>query len=202
MKNVMIDLETLGTGSDAMILTIAAVEFNPETGGTKNTFYKKVDIDSYKPYTGCFTMNGSTLTWWMTTAPTEARNEAFLGQRFSLKTVLEEFSTWVKSLSGEIRPWSHGASFDIAILSHSFTILGLEIPWKYWNIRDTRTLYDIGNVDLKTIPPTADSKPYPEHHALGDCFRQIEGVRKSMEVLSKSEDNARHVSKSYKKQKQ
>ena len=200
MRDIMIDLETLGTGSDAMILTLAAVEFNPETGGTKRMFYKKVDIDSYKPYTGCFTMNGSTLTWWMTKAPAAAREEAFSGERTSLKTVLEDFDAWLKSIQDTIRVWSHGSSFDISILTHSFTILGLEIPWQYWNIRDTRTLYDVAQVDLKLLPLTDDAKRYPEHHAIGDCLRQIEGVRKSYETLAGSDEKKlQHPQKRYKK---
>lgn len=185
----MIDLETLGTGSDAMILSVAAVEFNPINGATKETFYSKVEIDSYKPYTGCFTMDGATLTWWMTTAPEAARKEAFLGERFPLKTVLENLATWIKA-RGTVIPWSHGSCFDIPILSHSFKILGMETPWKFWDIRDTRTLYDITGVNLKTLPVTPAAKAYPEHHAVGDCLRQIEGVRKSYEILNENKKQA------------
>lgn len=182
MTNIMVDLETVGTAVDTMILTIAAVEFNHESGAIIDTFYSKIDIDSYKPYTGCFTLDGSTLTWWMTVAPEAARKEAFGGERKPIKTVLENFAAWLKP-KGDIRPWSHGSCFDISILSHSLRILQLPELWRFWNIRDTRTLYDVAGVNLKTLPLTEAAKAYPEHHALGDCLRQIEGVRKSYEML-------------------
>ncbi len=200
MTNVMIDLETLGTGSDAMILSVAAVEFNPDNGATKETFYSKVDIDSYKPYTGCFTMDGATLTWWMTTAPEAARREAFLGERLPLKTVLENLAAWINA-RGNVKPWSHGSCFDIPILSHSFKILGMDTPWKFWDIRDTRTLYDVAGVNLKTLAVTPAARAYPEHHAVGDCLRQIEGVRKSYEILKELRQVA-ESQKPKKKQKQ
>lgn len=197
MTNVMIDLETLGTGTDAMILTIAAVEFDPRgTYDKKDIFYSKVDIDSYKPYTGCFTLDGSTLTWWMTDAPESARKEAFSQKRTPIKNVLENFTAWIKSRSNEVKPWSHGASFDISILSHHFKILNLEIPWKFWDVRDTRTLYDISRVNLKSMKPSND---YPAHHAIGDCILQIEGVIKSYETLSPSLEITEKSSKKSKK---
>lgn len=186
MANVMFDLETLGTGSDTMILTISAVEFNPDTGATKRKFYEKVDIDSYKSYTGLFTMDGSTLTWWMTTAPEEARKEAFTGQRQNIKNVFSNLLAWI-NLIGDIIPWSHGSCFDIPILSHHFRVFDIKEPWKFWNVRDTRTLYSMAGVDLKTLAPSEAAKEYPEHHAVGDCLKQIEGVRKSYEILNSLE---------------
>lgn len=181
-SHVMIDLETLGTGSDAMILTIAAVEFDPNYAAAPNDiFYARIDIDSYKPYTGCFTMDGATLSWWMTKAPEGAKNEAFLYQRLPLKTAMENFVAWMKTRTGEVKPWSHGSSFDISIVTHTLKILGLDVPWKFWDIRDTRTIYEVAGVNLKNIPPISG---YPLHHAVGDCLLQIEGVRQSYEILN------------------
>lgn len=184
MTNIMFDLETLGTGTDAMILTVAAIDFNPLSGATNGTFYTKIDIDSYKPYAGCFTMDGSTLTWWMTTAPEEARKEAFGGDRLPLKTVMENLTAWLSTRGAPIKVWSHGSCFDISILSHTFKILNMPCPWKFWDVRDTRTIYDTAGVNLKTLSVTPAAAKYPEHHAIGDCLRQIEGVKKANEIFA------------------
>ena len=47
-------------------------------------------------------------------------------------------------------------------------------PWKFWQIRDTRTLYSL--VDMQ-LPKTA------KHHCLYDCYNQILGVQASFAQL-------------------
>ena len=49
-------------------------------------------------------------------------------------------------------------------------MLNMEIPWKFWQLRDTRTIYDIGNVNLKTI---SGKNCKVTHHSLNDCYNQI-----------------------------
>jgi hypothetical protein len=170
----MFDLETLGTSFDTMILTIAAIQFDPKTSIIRETFYEKIDIDSYKSYSDSFSFDGSTLSWWMLKPTEEARLEAFGGVRKPLKEVIEKLQKWIKDFSLCPIVWSHGSIFDIAILSHTFKVLNVEVPWKFYDIRDTRTLYNIGNVNLKNI---ITKYSYPDHHAVGDCLKQIEGVK-------------------------
>ena len=52
----------------------------------------------------------------------------------------------------------------------------LGVRWNYYDIRDTRTLFDLG-VDPKM--PKAD-----KHHALHDAFRQVIGVQNVMRELA------------------
>ena len=47
-------------------------------------------------------------------------------------------------------------------------------PWIFWNVRDTRTLYDIGKVSMKSLPTNN------AHHAIYDCHRQIIGVKRAL----------------------
>lgn len=181
--NIMIDLETLGTSSNTMILTFAAVPFIPKTGEIKGEiFYEKIDIDSYKQYQN-FTFDGSTLTWWMTTAPEQARKEAFGGIRKPLKTVMENFKLWCEKFKMPIKIWSHGSCFDVVIVSHAMNTLNLSIPWKFWDIRDTRTIYDLANIILKNVVKCSS---FPDHHALGDCYHQIEALKESYSIISKN----------------
>ncbi len=46
-KDIMLDLETLGTTADAVILSIGAVKFNLETGKIDDEgFYRSVSVES------------------------------------------------------------------------------------------------------------------------------------------------------------
>lgn len=182
----MVDIETLGVVPNAMILTLGAVAFNPYTGEIiGNPFYGKINTDSYRAYTPGFTFDHATLAWWMT-QPDDARLEAFTGERQELSEVLQNFVGWCKDVSKgkKIRVWSHGASFDVPIISYALAMIGIEIPWKFWDIRDTRTLFDTANLEYRNVPMIAlNGKIYPSHHPLGDCARQIEGVKLAYKKL-------------------
>jgi len=64
--------------------------------------------------------------------------------------------------------WSHGATFDLMILQNIYDKLDRAYPWNFWEMRDTRTLFDLADADMPT-----DSK----HNALEDAKRQAIGVR-------------------------
>ena len=46
----------------------------------------------------------------------------------------------------------------------------IETPWKFWNTRDTRTLFDLAEVYNTDLPQGS------KHHALHDCHRQLAGL--------------------------
>lgn len=171
MEDVMIDLETLGVKPNAVILTIGAIKFN-RNGPQKpleelSTFYKRIKIQS------CLSVGlqtcKETIKWW-TTQDKEVRLEAFDGDdKITLQEMLTEFTEWFGNKNTKI--WSHGDDFDCVILASAFRACNMEVPWKFWNTRDTRTLFDIANFSLKSIPN-------PKlHHALYDAYHQVLGVQ-------------------------
>ena len=76
--DIMIDLETLATSTDAAILTIGAVKFDPFGSELKEpameSFYVKVDLDSCDRI-GLVT-NDDTIAWWASQSK-EAQEAAF-----------------------------------------------------------------------------------------------------------------------------
>jgi hypothetical protein len=65
--------------------------------------------------------------------------------------------------------WAHGSLFDIAILEDLYRQIEKPVPWQYWQIRDTRTIFDLGwDPDM----PQAS-----KHDALQDAIRQAAGVQ-------------------------
>jgi hypothetical protein len=182
-KDVMIDLETLSTRNNAIILVIAGIKFRRndpdiplEKIPPRYTFYRKIDIDSCKE----IGLHYDKLTedWWKTQSE-EVYNEAFLGDRIKIKQALFEFTQWFNQEPTGTKIWSQGANFDIPILDEAYRRCGLEPPWKFWLVRDTRTIYDIANIYSKDFPAGN------EHNALSDCWRQIHGVKKAFKILKK-----------------
>lgn len=167
MKEVIIDIETLGVEPNSVILTIGGIRFE-RYEKLKNleeyeTFYVRIDIDSCLEE-GLKTEQ-ATCDWW-DNQPDQIRFESvFHPDRMSLKNALSQLSEFVKDSKCI---WSQG-SFDSVILENAYRKCGIEIPWKFWNIRDSRTLFDILSVDLKSI----EYKKEEVHNALVDCYRQL-----------------------------
>jgi hypothetical protein len=177
LTDIMIDMETLDVLPTATILTIGAVKFDP-FGDDLNEpscerFYVKVDIDSCDQL-GC-TVSQATLDWWSNQSK-EAQEEAFSPD--SRIPITEAMERLYKFCWGAKRVWSHGAGFDVIICEHLFRKIGKAIPWSFWEVRDTRTLFDLG------INP--HRPPVLKHHALEDAWNQAVGVQNVFKALRSS----------------
>ena len=73
--------------------------------------------------------------------------------------------------------WAQGVAFDTVICEQIFKKLGRGAPWMFYNLRDTRTLFDIKDPKM----PSAR-----HHHALFDCWRQIVGVQNVYREIGKN----------------
>jgi exodeoxyribonuclease VIII len=166
-RDIMIDLETLGTTADAAILSIGAVQFDIEKGTTllSNTFYRVVAFDSQPNRT----LSRDTLAWWMEQSP-EAAKVLTHQPKSTLIDVLREFSAWAHQI-GSVTAWSNGADFDLPMLSHAFEQCGVRPAWAPYNGRCYRT--------YKNLPGARNVKVLRrgEHHnALDDAVYQAEHV--------------------------
>ena len=164
----MIDLETVGTGPDACILTIAAQTFDPTAlGYLHQDYYARVDIDSQPNRE----VDDATVEWWAT-QPQEAQDEAFGEEgRIPLKQALEELSKLCFHCN---LTWANGTTFDMVILENAYKQEQLPLPWRFWNVRDARTVYSL----YPDLP-----KPKASHHALEDCKRQIDLLQQTLQHL-------------------
>ena len=178
--DLMIDLETLATSNDAAIVTMAAIRFDPHADYSKikvedlppnQIMYRRIDLDSCTGI-GC-KVNEETIVWWAT-QPKEAQDEAFgdNGDRITIQDAMKELR---KFSFGVKRPWSHGSCFDLMIIDHIMKKLEIGVPWSYYDIRDTRTLFGFG---IPAEMPQAD-----KHHALHDAYRQVIGVQNVIKGL-------------------
>lgn len=175
--DIMIDLETLDTKPTASILTIGAVKFDP-FGDDLNSkkcekLYIKVDLDSCDRIG--LTTSEDTIAWWSQQSK-EAQDEAFSTE--GRIPIHEAMNQLYKFCWGAQRVWSHGAAFDIVICENVFAKLQKLTPWDFWQVRCTRTLFDIG------INP--QRPPVLKHHALEDAWNQAVGVQNVMRTLRTS----------------
>jgi hypothetical protein len=175
--DIMIDLETLATSPDAAILTIGAVKFDPFGRELKepamDSFYVRVDLDSCHEI-GLVT-NDDTIAWWANQSK-EAKDEAFSeGNRIHINDAMAQL---YKFCWGAKRVWSNGATFDIVICEHVYRKVNRAIPWKFWEVRDVRTAFDLG---INPIRP-----PITAHHALEDAWNQAVGIQNVYNVLRTS----------------
>ena len=136
MIHAMIDLETLSTKPNAVILTIGGVKFDPYSNTEPtNGMYYRIDVDSQTAM-GRDVME-DTVEWWGKQAE-DVREEA-LGDhdRIDLKYFIKQLNKW--SVGVDVF-WCQGPLFDFAILQHFYAQMKVPVPWNYWQIRDSRTL--------------------------------------------------------------
>lgn len=164
MKNVMVDTETLGTAADACILSIGAVKFSLETLDIEDAgFYASISVDSNLEHRR--RIQEDTLIWWMKQAP-EAQG-VFHESKQTLAVALTDFSDWIGD--DDCFVWSNGADFDLPMLAHAYTSLGIEIPWRFWNSRCFRTYKNLPGA--KNIKAAAMGT---KHNALADAVNQAQ----------------------------
>jgi hypothetical protein len=173
----MIDLETLATSTDAVVLTIGAVKFDPFGSDIKepamDSFYVKIDIDSCDELG--LVANDDTIAWW-SQQDKQAQAEAFEGtDRIHIR---DAFDQLYKFCWGAKRVWSNGAAFDIPICEHVYRKLNKATPWSFWSVRDVRTAFDLG------INP--NRPPVLAHHALQDAWNQAVGIQNVYRTLQTS----------------
>ena len=173
-SDIMIDMETLDVLPTATVLTIGAVKFDPfgddVNEPNSDKFYVKVDVDSCDRL-GC-TVSQDTVEWWAKQSK-EAQEEAFsLESRIDIVDAMNQL---YKFCWGAKRVWSHGAGFDVVICENLFRKIGKATPWSFWEVRDTRTLFDLG------IDP--QRPPVLKHHALEDAWNQAVGVQNVFKAL-------------------
>lgn len=172
MADLMIDLEGLSTGPDTTILTIAAQEFNPLVRDSfGRSFYSRVTLESQEDRR----IDQGTIEWWAS-QPDVVREEAFSEEgRVPLKQALEDL---YKLIWQSKRIWAQGPTYDMTILEHAYKSLNIPLPWKYFAVRDSRTVF--------SLCPKLNKYP-ASHHALEDCRRQIYLLWDSLEYLKVKE---------------
>lgn len=169
MSSIMIDIETLSTEVNAVILSIGVVKFNPKKQGIIDSLELRPTVEDQTEIYNRH-ISDDTLRWWSTQS-TEAI-EAGLSDlgRMNFKDCMEVLYHYCWN---QDRIWANGSAFDITILETALKQTLVEkpnpLPWSYYNVRDTRTAYELAGVKLK-------DKKYgtrTTHNAVEDAIHQV-----------------------------
>lgn len=184
MKDIMLDLETLGTGPSPAILQIAVVEFDLVTGETGAEFDTLIDLQSCID-TG-MSIDASTLGWWLE-QPKKVRADilymASIDENPCITQVLQKFAGWVDSYDGVETVWGNGILADNQWLRNAFELADVPLPrnWNHRTDRDVRTIIDLAK--RKNPKFTKPRFKGTRHNALHDCYHQIQVCHKAYKTL-------------------
>lgn len=183
-RHVMLDLETLGTKPNSVIVSIGACVFSVAHGpGTDFArFYIRVDIQSCVD--AGLDVDPQTVLWWLKQSPEALEELTSQEHRFPLRSALEELLGWMEGRFGPGESplvFGNGPAFDNAILDNALEAVGLK-PLPHWTARCHRTAKDMLIMQSGMDRSDARKKlgvelgPIP-HHALEDAVRQASELR-------------------------
>lgn len=172
MRGVMIDIESMSTRPDALILSIGAVGFQLFSTGVvlADSFFRVLDVREQLALGRH--VSEDTAKWWMAQS-TDARMHWVkppLEDVVSASQALDELDVYLQinyGLSDGV--WANGAHFDVVALETLCASVGRKVPWRYNIVRDARTIY-------KEFPGrnvTWELKDQTAHDPVADCVYQV-----------------------------
>jgi hypothetical protein len=163
--HAMIDIEALGLRPGSVILEVGCVLFDMETGKTGETFQRKI-----KPDAKC-TVELDTLYWHERrgTWPAEHADAVPLYQACC------ELNAWIKDAGTIESVWSWGSTYDFPLLLEAYRIVGLELPWHYWQLCCARSVWRLAFGNRK-------HEPRP-HEALADSLAACRDLMEAQRML-------------------
>ena len=140
--HVCIDLETLATCPAAVVLEIGAVLFDPEEKEPEQQigpgFSRQVSLRAGDQQLR--EIDPDTWIWWATKME-EGHSMPGMHEGGELRDVLTDLFEWIrKNTVEDLRVWSWGIDFDLAILADAARDFQMPLPWKYSRQRCARTL--------------------------------------------------------------
>ena len=184
LDHVMLDLETMGNGPTAAIVSIGAVKFDPlgpeppcDMRGPTG-FYERVSL--FTSVRAGLAMDADTILWWLKQSE-DARASITAEEGIPLSSALYGFSEWL----GDARfVWGHGAGFDPVIITSAYKAAGRLMPFDFRNVRDTRTI--LGLVEAFIQAPVTWPDVGIKHHAWWDAWRQAVVVQHCYRTIAEA----------------
>lgn len=176
MSDLMIDIETLGTGVDAKVLSVAAVEFNDQITWNPTVWKLPWWIDQPKR-----TTTESTLRFWfeqIAKNPALYKTAGFeLQGSYPTQSMIIDVGNMLRIAD---RVWARSPSFDGVILSHladQYSRSDRQVfqshAYRKW--RDVRVMEDyLTELEINEVASRMALQP---HDPLSDCMFQIKVVQ-------------------------
>ena len=173
--DIVIDIETLGTKNDCVIVSIGAVIFNraDKAGTIIDEFSVLVDIKKQPNRV----VDPETMLWWMADSMEEAREAAFNPKgRVRLGLALKQLDDF---LSGKVNEcWGCSPSFDMSILQHAYEQHNRPFPIPFWKWSCIRTVESFFYGKNTRKPGGENWLDGTAHDALDDCKMEASVIQK------------------------
>jgi len=158
MKQVMLDIETLGREPGCVVMSIGAVKFGPD--GLGDEFHQTISLTDCVKHG--LEIEAETLKWWL---DQDSETQKELRGLTPLDSVLRQFNSWYDNVD---EVWANSPSFDCEILEAAYEAAGHQEPWEYYEERDHRTLRELPQAPSHDEIEDAGT----EHNALDDAKYQ------------------------------
>ena len=178
--DISFDLETLGQGFDAAIISLAAVPFNRNTGEIGQGYYSEIAMADAMRYGR---VDPDTLAWWIKQDAKAKRIFADSKDKSTVAATFDGLIPFVAQHSG-CCVWGNGSSFDITLIERHYIMLQRidgwtkKHPWPYWSVRDMRTIVDAAGVDTRKLRRVGT-----HHNALDDAIFQAQAISHCFTLL-------------------
>ena len=174
LPHVMLDIETIGLSTDAVVTEIAVVEF--DIYGNEKGEELQLDIDILSSLLQGDKIEEETVEWRRKYAPLFESKTCL-----SLNKALTELARFLhtKDNKGPAQIWCQGPDIDFAILREKYRRAGIPLPWEFHAQCDARTVRRLAK-DSGWIPLDIPK----QHTALSDCHAQIKELCSAWEYLS------------------
>lgn len=170
MREIMLDIETLGTSDNALITTISMVQFDLETGEVGSQIELALNWEEQEKNGGI--IDAGTVRWWMQQADVAIKAMVNL-PTYSVERVIVEIEEWIEAIFGEkvndVKVWGNGVTFDNTIVRNLYTRHGATFPIPYWGDTDVRTLLALCPTKVKKEVEFVGT----QHKGIDDCLYQI-----------------------------
>jgi exodeoxyribonuclease VIII len=132
---LMIDLESMSTKRNARIIQAGWAGYEP--AGMEVLLGGQMNVDSDSCVGGH--VSDQTFKWWLLQSEAARQSVAKLGVH--IRDALTSMFYYYRAFQCKA-VWSNGATFDIVIVEHWADHYGMKVPWKFYEHRDTRTIFD------------------------------------------------------------
>jgi hypothetical protein len=171
MKNVMIDIETMGTHtSNSLILSVGAWGFDLKKAGPtfKEVPFLRVLALEPQMLKGR-QIDRPTQDWWAQQSLEARSHWESASEKIHPMCLRSAIADYLSDLSSpDTLILANGVVFDIGNLENLFSLWGASAPWKYNVARDARTIYQL--TKKRAMP---DDPTFVGHDPIGDCNKQI-----------------------------
>ena len=157
----------------AAIAAIGAVQCDLTTGEIGSTFYRVINLRGQQELG--MTVNPETIYWWLEQSD-GARHALLAEGKILLTDMCDKFNKWLESLgpsTEHMRMWGNGASFDNAIVRYAYRQCNKELPIKFWNDRDMRTVVGFYPRQMQETWRRSTLRKGDHHNALDDAKYQV-----------------------------